>query len=337
MDNLFENALDELLRGLCTTKTIRALEQETNPVHPLWTELQASGFADALVPEVQNGAGLTLAQAYPLIELLGQHAMPFPVGETMLARGWLAQAQVAIPEGTLVFAQARSDAMGLITSSVRGARLAHSALVVLDQQVRLLPLTSAKLLDDVFPLDARLQWQRADWEKAPVVPMVFSLHHSQAALYAGLMAGAMLHVFNRTLKFANDRQQFGKPIGKFQAIQHQLSIMSEHVFAARMAAQMAFVGKNILFDPLRTAIAKARTSEAALEVALLSHSIHGAIGFTEEYDLQLYTRRLNLWRQTAGTESYWYDQVGAYTLSNTSLSLDVIRCATDKALGETFV
>ena len=81
--------------------------------------------------------------------------------------------------------------------------------------------------------------------------------------------------------------------------------MSEHVFAARMAAQLGCSGAGLaadrLPDRLRVATAKARCSEAALVVSELAHAIHGAIGFTAEYDLQLYTRRLHAWRQAAGT------------------------------------
>jgi acyl-CoA dehydrogenase len=132
-------------------------------------------------------------------------------------------------------------------------------------------------------------------------------------------------VFSRTLQYANDRNQFGRPIGKFQAIQHQLSVISEHVFAARMAAQMGCSG-----DRLRVAIAKARTGEAALEVAALSHSIHGAIGFTEEFDLQMYTRRLHAWRQAGGSESYWHDVLGTELVDHRQgLALDLIRATTD--------
>ena len=331
MDNLFADALGQLLADQCTPETLRSLEKQASPTHPLWTAIHASGFADALVPEDQGGAGLSLGDAYPLIELCGQHAMPFPFAETLLGRAWLAQAQLPVPEGALTFAPASPTPEGLGTAGVRGARLAQAALVAFDQQVRLLPLSSARLEADVFPLDARLHWNASEWDRAPVVPGLTQLRLSQAALYAGLTAGALLHVFTRTLQYANERQQFGKPIGKFQAIQHQLSVMSEHVFASRMSAQMVFTGTGLLVNPLRTAIAKARTSEAALEVAALSHSIHGAIGFTAEYDLQLYTRRLNLWRQTAGSESYWHDQVGAATLSQSGLSLDLIRQATDLA------
>lgn len=330
MNSLFTDALGSVLRDQCTPEAIRTLEAHPHPHHPLWTELQASGFADALVSQAHGGAGLSLAEAYPLIELCGQHAMPCPFAETLMGRAWLAQAGLTAPAGPLAMAQALESPTGLHTGGVRGARLAEAVLLAFDGQVRLLPIATAELAPDVFPLDARLRWSRTAWESAPVLPGLRELQTSQASLYAALIAGALLQVFQRTLQYANERQQFGKPIGKFQAIQHQLSVMSEHVFAARMAAQLAFPDSHTrTVDPLRAAIAKARTSEAALEVAALSHAIHGAIGFTAEYDLQLYTRRLNLWRHTAGAESHWHDRVGAVALHTSGPALDLLRQVSD--------
>jgi acyl-CoA dehydrogenase len=160
-------------------------------------------------------------------------------------------------------------------------------------------------------------------------PQASIQHHDlqiyQACIYSAQLAGALMKVFNQTLQYANDREQFGRSIGKFQAIQHQLSVISEHVFAARMAAQIGCSSSSAIPNRLKVAVAKARTSEAALEVAGLSHSIHGAIGFTAEFDLQLFTRRLHLWRQAAGSESYWHDVLGAELVSHRSgLSLDLI-------------
>jgi acyl-CoA dehydrogenase len=329
MDHLFSDALGQLLTDHCTPDTVRALEAQPQPSHPLWTAIEDSGFADALVPEAQGGASLSLTEAQSLIDVCGQHAMPYPLAETLWGRGMLAAAGVARPVGALCLSRGTLDDQGLSTAGVRGARLASAALVSASGQTRLLSLAQARVEPDVFPLDARLHWSRTSWDEAPIVTGVSDLRLSQAALYAGLLAGALLQVFNRTLQYANERQQFGKPIGKFQAIQHQLSVMSEHVFASRMAAQLAFSTSGLQPDALRAGIAKARASEAALEVAAQSHAIHGAIGFTAEYDLQLFTRRLHLWRQTAGSESYWHDQVGATTLQHTGMTLDILRQASD--------
>jgi acyl-CoA dehydrogenase len=97
-----------------------------------------------------------------------------------------------------------------------------------------------------------------------------------------------------------------------------------------MAAQMGCHGATATPDRLRVAVAKARTSEAALEVAALAHSIHGAIGFTAEFDLQLYTRRLHAWRQAAGSESYWQEVLGEELVDRRDgLALDLVRATTD--------
>jgi hypothetical protein len=84
-----------------------------------------------------------------------------------------------------------------------------------------------------------------------------------ALLHAGLLAGAMKRSFDLTMNYANQREQFGKTIGKFQAIQQQLSVMAEHVAAAHMAAQAAFGTGRSVPALSACAVAKARTSEAA--------------------------------------------------------------------------
>jgi acyl-CoA dehydrogenase len=169
-------------------------------------------------------------------------------------------------------------------------------------------------------LDATLSWTEAQWQSATVLAPCPALHAVpdlrtlQATVMSAQLAGALGAVFERTLAHANERQQFGRAIGKFQAIQHQLSVMAEEVFAARMAAQIGCwadgAGDPLVPDRLRVATAKARCSEAALQVASLAHAIHGAIGFTREFDLQLFTRRLHAWRQAAGGESYWQRVLG---------------------------
>ncbi|KAG0741354.1 hypothetical protein G6F24_016736 [Rhizopus arrhizus] len=101
------------------------------------------------------------------------------------------------------------------------------------------------------------------------------------------MAGAMDRVLSLTLDYANTRAQFGKPIGRFQAVQQQISVMAEQVWAVRMAAQLAFQGTGGRPQAMLAAMGKARASLAAPIVADIAHAVHGAIGVTAEYDLQL--------------------------------------------------
>jgi acyl-CoA dehydrogenase len=94
-----------------------------------------------------------------------------------------------------------------------------------------------------------------------------------------------------------------------------------------MAAEAAFqlgarIGRRRW---LAAAVAKARASEAAGLVADTAHAVHGAIGVTQEYDLQLYTRRLRAWRVAHGSEAHWNQRIGEQVLAGTASVLDTIR------------
>jgi acyl-CoA dehydrogenase len=325
MDEIYIDALRGVLTDRCTPQAVRAIEGG-QPAEALWEAIEESGFADALLPEAEGGAGLALAEAFPLLELCGAFVVPVPLAETMVARALLAQAGVARPGGSIAIAHGRLQGDGtLVCDRVSFGRVADWVLVGLGKTCLLLPVDAAASAAAVAPLDATLSWSAAAQATAQTVAGIADIRVTLACVLAAQLSGAMMSVFTRTLQYANDRNQFGRPIGKFQAIQHQLSVISEHAFAARMAAQM-----GCGTDRLRVAIAKARTSEAALEVAALSHSIHGAIGFTEEFDLQLYTRRLHAWRQAGGSESYWHDVVGGELVDHRQgLALDLVRATTD--------
>jgi len=327
MDEIYIDALRGVLTDRCTLQDVRAIEGGQS-AEALWEAIEESGFADALLPEAEGGAGLALAEAFPLLELCGAFAVPVPLAETMLARALLAQADVPRPGGSIALATGRLQADGTLRCErVSFGRVADWVLVGLDAGCLLLPTDAASSMPAVAPLDATLAWSASAQAAAQPVSGVPDVRVPLACVLAAQLAGALMSVFTRTLQYANDRNQFGRPIGKFQAIQHQLSVISEHVFAARMAAQL-----GCGTDRVRVAIAKARTSEAALEVAALSHSIHGAIGFTEEFDLQIYTRRLHAWRQAGGAESCWHDVIGSELVDRREgLALDLIRATTDPA------
>ena len=259
-DTLLLEALRGLLDAECPPARVRAGESGGS-LQALTDALTGSGFADAMLPEAQGGAGLSLSQAFPLFELCGRYLLPLPLPEQMVAR-----------------------ALG----------------------------------------------------SAPSLGLTVALN---ACLNAAQMAGALQRVLEMTLQYANDRQQFGRPIGKFQAIQHQLAVMAEHVMAARMAAQIGCQSasggpgrpESSLIEPslMNVAVAKARSNDAAVEVTALAHSIFGAIGFTAEHDLQLYTRRLHAWRLSAGTESYWHEVLGQAVLASPhAASLDILQAIT---------
>lgn len=151
-------------------------------------------------------------------------------------------------------------------------------------------------------------------------PIIF-----KAMIDVSQMAGVMLKVLEMSIQYVNERVQFGKPIGKYQAIQHQISVMAEQVLAARVSARQAFEVETLIPRNIQVAIAKAKCSEAANTVCSVSHAVHGAIGFTKEFDLQLYTTQLNDWRIDGYSESYWYEYIAKEFMQTGGSSLDFIR------------
>ncbi|WP_261171516.1 acyl-CoA dehydrogenase family protein, partial [Bordetella pertussis] len=103
------------------------------------------------------------------------------------------------------------------------------------------------------------------------------------------------------------------------------AVMAEHVAAARIATAAAFRAGLAQPALLPAAIAKARASEAAALAANTAHAVHGAIGVTEEYDLQLYTRRLHGWRLAHGSEAYWHQVVGAALMGSGDGAVQFVR------------
>lgn len=331
--DIFADAARQLLQDQCTPAVVRAIEGgDRAAADALWAHLEAAGLADALLPEAEGGSGLVLEQVFGVLEQCGAHALVLPLGETLVARALLAASGLPRPAGRLALASGQLQADGsLLCPLVRLGAVADQVLVQLGQSAHLLSVADARTQSLALALDAQLRWTAEQLQAAPRLSLDAGadLRTLQACVVAAQMAGALGAVFQRSLQYANERQQFGRPIGKFQAIQHQLAVMSEQVFAARMAAQLGCSGPGAQPDRLRVATAKARCSEAALAVSELAHAIHGAIGFTEEYDLQLFTRRLHAWRQSAGSESFWHDVAGIALLAHSGLTLDLLRRITD--------
>ena len=131
-----------------------------------------------------------------------------------------------------------------------------------------------------------------------------------ALLRSAQIAGAAQALLDMTSKYAGERSQFGRPIGAFQAIQQQLAVFAEQLAAAGIAAEAAFVESDTALAALTIAVAKVSTAEAASSAAGIAHSVHGAIGFTQEYSLHLLSRRLWAWRSEFGSASLWSQRIG---------------------------
>ncbi|MDD2046652.1 acyl-CoA dehydrogenase [Pseudomonas putida] len=318
---MFTEAIEKILNDLCTPAVVRALEQGGD-ASVLWRALEDAGFLELLTPEDAGGAGLTLAALLPVVIAFGRHALPVPAAQSIAARALMRDCASVPPAGMLTLAGSAYRELdgSLCVPNVAYGLLADFALVNLHGKLLLLDCSLARRQRSGVhaSLSATLYWPQ-ETVGAAVGDNGDEVRVFQATLHAAMMAGAMQRALEMTLQYCNDRVQFGKAIGKFQAVQHQLSVMAEQVAASRMAAELAFSRADAVPAQIPTAIAKARTSMAVAQVCAIAHALFGAIGVTEELDLQLFTRRLHEWRLSEGSETYWNGIVGQALLAQPAL------------------
>jgi alkylation response protein AidB-like acyl-CoA dehydrogenase len=319
-------ALERVLDDHCNSAAVRRIEAGDR-AGPLWDTIEQGGFLDILQSEELGGAALPLPDLFPILECLGRHCVPLPIAQSIVARA-LVGAQATLPPGLVTIANRLQHTANGDLFCVRTpyGLLADYVLTHDGEAMLLMPCAGAErtCVGDPRNATATLTWRNV----APVMRFAGDekdLSAFTAAMAAAMLSGAMQQTFDMALAYCNTRVQFGKSIGKFQALQQQLSVMAEHVLAGAIAAECAFRSKGLAPSALAGAMAKSRTSEAASLVAATAHAVHGAIGMTDEYDLGLLTRRLHDWRMSYGAEDYWNQIIGQQILSGSGTLVDQVR------------
>lgn len=322
MDTMLIDHFSRLLEDICSQEDVRAIEAG-NQADAMWFGFAESGFTDALIAEKDGGAGLTLGEVLPLLQILGAHAVPLPIAETMVARALLARAKAHVPSGPILFV----DLTVGYNDYVPAARSANHVLADIGDRLILVDMDDLGIQSSGIhgSLAASLSGIESATRSAEIDRPQNGLRPIAAVLRAAYIAGVGRRVLEMSVAYAGERIQFGKPIGKQQAIQQYLAVMAEHCVMADMAAQ---IGCSEGLDPSFevAAVAKQIASAAAVEIANIAHAVHGAIGISEELDLQLLTRRLHEWRLADGSEGWWSQVLGEKRLLHPAeLSADYIR------------
>ena len=326
-DSLVREVAGKLFADLVPPKLVNEAEAGEFPA-ALWRAVNDAGFPDALVASAETPGSLAgVPDAAAILREAGRRAAPLPLAETMIARWLLAGAGMKAPEGPLSIAPVERAGSLLLHRAGKGWRLAGRAaglpwgkesagiVALVEGRVALLAPKAADLRAgkslageprDDLSVDAEVEVKPA--AAGVDAALVYRLGALSRAV---LMAGALEEVLALTVQYANDRVQFGRPIGKFQAIQQQLALLAENVAAAGVIASAAVETAAGTGDfPFAVAAAKARVGEAAGRVAEIAHQVHGAIGFTHEHMLHYSTRRLWSWRSEFGGDAYWQEEIG---------------------------
>ena len=294
----------------------------------LWKALQQTGFSDVPVPEELGGAGGTVTDAVELLRAAGAHAAPVPLAEAGLVGGWLlASAGLVLPKGVRSVlppdATLRLDDDRLFGSApaVAWGHRAEHVVGLVDGVVVLAPGPAAQsgpavsravnLADeprDTITFDGTPITARAD---APAGVTEQSLWERTALGRAALLAGAVSAIAAMTLRYSNQREQFGRPIGRFQSVQAHLVTIHQQAAVVASAIDGAVAAVELGRGGFEIACAKILADRAAQLVTAAAHQTHGAIGMTKEYPLHYLTRRLWAWRDEAGGHHRWANGLGA--------------------------
>lgn len=324
-----QKTIDRLFEDHCAKPVREAAEEATWPAG-LWKALDEVGLVRAALPEASGGSGLEFDDAMFALRRCAYHAAPVPLAETMLAGRLLVAAGLEVPEGALTVAPVVADDRLEITQGKGGATLSGTArrvpwggecahAVVAAESGDKSTLTLVLTAGSVRGVEKNLAGEprallRFEGAKviasAPLPDARFRVALEGALLRSVQMAGALERSLEYALSYANERVQFGRPIGKFQAVQHVLALLAGHAAAASAAADAAVEASRVEPEEFAVAVAKARCGEAAGKGAEIAHQVHGAMGFTREHNLHYTTRRLWSWRDEFGNETWWQTRLG---------------------------
>ncbi len=345
LDNIIRNTTARIFTDLADPQTVNAAHNSAWKA-PLWDALEAAGLTLAWVSEEHGGAGATTLDGFEILRVSGQYAAPVAIAETLLAGRFLDAAGLACPSGPLTvaplrlgdqFACARDGTISGTARAVPHIRDARAVVVIAEREADPDAMPDpeshegqvvALMAPGAFTVTSRatdMGGERDDIALDHVFPVELAEApagwHADTAMLIGAavravqMTGALETVLDLSVRYATERVAFGRPIAKFQAVQHNLARLAGEVAAALAASGSAAetLHSATEFDQsvlLEVAAAKIRTGEAVGQGAAIAHQVHGAIGWTAEHILQRFTRRMWGWRDDFGAESHWAVMLG---------------------------
>jgi len=336
---LLDETLRRYFRSDFTNTSVRAaFESPTLSVDQTpWSDLAAMGIFGMVVPEEHGGAGRGLLDVAVAAECLGYAAAPGPFLEHVLAtlaivRGgsetqkatWLPALAAGATRATLAVAEPAGrwdpaefeiggSELRATKSWVLGAADADLVVVVMRDGLAVVPFgIDGVVVEPIEGLDATRRFctivlDGPEHDRLPGgVDAARDVLDAAAVLLAADAFGGAQHCLHASVKYAQEREQFGTTIGHFQAIKHQLADMALDVEPCRgLYWYAAHAFDCVPGDASRFAsLAKAHVTDRYLAAARRSIEIHGGIGYTWECDLHIYLRRAVFDRTAFGMPAF---------------------------------
>ncbi|MBK6561049.1 acyl-CoA dehydrogenase family protein [Candidatus Amarobacter glycogenicus] len=328
---LLKNSAREFLEKECPEEHVRAMEEDEKGYSPeLWKKMADLGWQGLMIPEEHGGAGFSFLDLAVLVEEFGRALVPGPfipnqvAAAILLAAGSDAQKKKYLPklaDGSSIFTYAFTEPSGRwdrdgVQMKLEGGKLNGTKLFVPDAAVADYIVTAARKGNDmvavVVPRSAVqvtvLKTIASDKQAEVVykdvavadddvmaVPQAVgdTIRNQATVLECAYLVGLAQKDFEISVNYAKERVQFGRPIGSFQAIQHKAADMVTDVDGMRFIMYKAAWATSEGEDSAQmdVAMAKAWCSDASRRVVAHGQQIHGGIGFTKDYVIQLFFRR----------------------------------------------
>jgi acyl-CoA dehydrogenase len=283
----------------------------------LWSTLADLGVDRLTGGDSRGGGGATWAESAILLRAAGSNAAPVPVVENDLLAGLLLDEASIIAQDSLIRSAAVLDREGRARSVPWAADVDRLVVLwpsddqwrVADVPVKDIDIEAGENLAGEPRDHVTLDVASLDGSAVPdAVADEFRLRGALARSH--LMTGAMDRIQRIVIEHASARVQFGRPLAKFQAVQHLVAdLAAEIALAEATTSAAAELAQSQGFGSSRTrfAVASSRSvsGHAASVVARGAHQVLGAIGFTREHELHRYTNRLLSWRSEFGSIRSW--------------------------------
>jgi alkylation response protein AidB-like acyl-CoA dehydrogenase len=325
---LFRDSVRALLTRECSPSVVRAAwsEDVAGLIGP-WASLAELGVLGGVLDERDGGLGLNDLDLVLVLEETGRAALPGPVvehtavalrlleslGSDELKKQWLARAAsgealVALSLDAVPYVS-HADAASLVI--LQRADALHA---VPRADVRIAPQRS---------VDGSRRLCRVEFDAGPHTLLATGATALDAIALAfdrgtvgtaAQMIGLGQHMLDMTVEYVKTRQQFGQPIGSFQAIKHALANV---MIALEMARPVVYRAAHSLTNvtaanerALHASMAKIYASDAALSAARAALQCHGAIGYSAEHDLHMWMKRAWSLSNAWGDTRFHRDRVG---------------------------
>lgn len=289
----FTTALDALVAGADPVAINRAWAAgDTQPGEALWARIAEAGVTALLIPDDEGGLGATPVELVGAFEVLGRHAVPGPWIESaaFLATALTGPDRQAVAEGAIA-----TVAAAPLTPYAVDADVASQRYLVADGGLR--RAEPAQQFESLDPSRRLFTLESGDEVASASLDQAFDL---AALATSAELLGAGERILTEAVTYVKQRTQFGRTIGSYQAIKHQLA----DVRIALDFARPLVLGAAVDPTPRSVSAAKVQSADAAHLAARVGLQVHGAIGYTEEYDLSRWLLRIRALHSAWGTPAH---------------------------------